>query len=70
MFFEIEAQIRFALLGIRPMAIEADIGEDRPDIAIEFDDLGQGGFGTRRHRRHRLIRPGASSQRRKNGEQD
>src|SRR5207249_11562319 len=40
--FSVEPEVRLSLGLVRPVAIEAVVGEDRPDIAVELDGLRQG----------------------------
>ena len=39
--FEVEAEAGLAVGGVGAMAGEAMIGENRPDVTIEFDGLGR-----------------------------
>ena len=39
-FFRVQSQICFSLLDILAMAFEAPVGQDRPDVKIIIDDIG------------------------------
>ena len=51
----VEPQLPFPLLGIGTVALEALVGQDRPDVAIELHRFGYG--------RARAFRPGGRSRR-------